>query len=94
MIAAQGRFSVLVDDDKLRGEWSLGHYRHFHGVSSSCSLQVGHQLYLPEYDTGREKQEETGEEDGEENEEIDMKLVLSEENVPNGGFRFLPSSPV
>ena len=94
MIATQGRFIVLVHDDKLGGEWSLSHYRHLDSVSSSRPLQVCHQFYLPEDDTGREEQEETGEKDREEDKEIDMKLVLSEKNISKRRFRFLPPGAV
>ena len=73
----------MVNQDQLSGKWSLRHDGHLHGVTSPGGSDVHGQLELPHDDTEGEEEEEAGEEDGEENKEINVKLVLTEEDVAN-----------
>ena len=74
---------LVVDQDQLSGEGSLCHDGHLHCVSSSGGSDVHGQLELPHDNTEGEEEEEAGEEHGEENKEINVKLVLTKEDVTN-----------
>ena len=71
-----------VDEQHLGRKRTSGHDCHLNGMLSSRPSQVGHQLELPEDDAGGEEEEEAGEEHGEEDEQVDVQLILSEEYVP------------
>ena len=74
---------LVVYQDQLSGEGSLSHDGHFYCVSSSGGSDVHGQLELPHDNTEGEEEEEAGEEHGEENKEINVKLVLTKEDVTN-----------
>ena len=71
-----------VDKQHLGRKRTSRHDCHLNGMLSSRPSQVGHQLELPEDDAGGEEEEEAGEEHGEEDEQVDVELILSEEYVP------------
>ena len=74
---------LVVYQDQLSGKGSLSHDGHFHCVSSSGGSDVHGQLELPHDNTEGEEEEEAGEEHGEENKEINVKLVLTKEDITN-----------
>ena len=70
--------AVVVDEDGLRRERPSRHVLHLDGVTATSSAKVGHGLDLPDKDAHGQEEEEAREEDGEENEEVDVELILSE----------------
>ena len=83
-----------VNEQRLGGERTSGHDRHLYSVLGSCPSKVRHQLELPEDNAGCKEEEETGEEDREEDEKIDVQLVLSEEYVSESWLNILPFGTV
>ena len=74
---------LVVNQDQLSGEGSLSHDGHFYCVTSSGGSDVHGQLELPHDSTEGEEEEKAGEEHGEENKEINVKLVLTKEDITN-----------
>ena len=60
---AETRPRLLVQQHQLAGEGSPGHDGHLHHVSPASAPDVHCELELPDYNTEREEEEKTGEED-------------------------------
>lgn len=54
---------------------------HFGSLKSSSSSNIQTLLELPNHDTHGEEEEETGKEDGEEDEQVDTCLILTKEDI-------------
>ena len=81
--------AVPVNVNELAGEGASCHYGHLNSMLGSGTPEVCHQLELPEHNAGGKEEEEAGKKDGEENKEVNMKLVLPEKNVAVGGSHVL-----
>ena len=74
----------ICEEDQHSGERSLSHVLHLQPASLPRPASVHRLLGLPNQHTESQKQEEAGEENGEEHKKIDMWLVLKEEKVTIG----------
>ena len=79
---------ATVDHHELRGERSRGHDSHLGYLTSPGTSGVNRHLELPGNNAERQEEKKAGEEYREEDEEIDVKLILSEENISNNLIRF------